>query len=343
MGNPKSKTPNPKSGSRDRFLDACLCKPVDRPPVWFLRQAGRYLPEFRALRKKHDFIEMCRRPALSIEAALQPLRRFPLDASIVFSDILAPFFDSPWRLEYPGTGGPAFRRPPTVADIAEWDVPDAHENHPFVARAVAGLKKRIGDRALIGFAGGPYTLLHYIMGGPPPRSTSLALLRKALRSLAALSEGSLKMQVEAGADAVQLFDTRAGEQPDRLFRDSALPHARRVVRTLRRLGVPVIYYTRGTAAHVAELPLVGADVLSIDDSVGLGAARKGWGTRVAVQGNLSPSVLRGRSADAARRAKEIIAENGGRPGFIFNTSEGLTPETRPACVAAVVRAVTGGG
>ncbi len=334
--------------SRERMLAACRGQVTDRPPVWLMRQAGRYLPEYLAVRAKHSFWEVVRSPELAVEVTLQPLRRYALDASIVFSDILVIPEAMGAGVVY-GKGGPTMTRPfegeDDLARLAEVDV--AH-SLDYVGGAVRLLSEHVHpERALIGFAGAPLTLASYLVEGGPSRDVrhlkALAyrdpdMARRLLAGLADKVADLLRLQVEAGADLVQVFDSWAGLLAPGDYEALALPAVRRVFARIADLDVPKIYYLRGAASHLKAAASAGADVLSIDQTLRLDQARAILGPEVPLQGNLDAAELLGPHERIRCRVREQYEQAGSR-GWIANLGQGLVPDIPPEAVGAYVDAV----
>ncbi|MGQ0703123.1 MAG: uroporphyrinogen decarboxylase [Gemmatimonadales bacterium] len=336
----------------ERFLRACRRVPVDRPPIWLMRQAGRYLPEYRALRERVDFLTLCKTPELAVEASLQPLRRFPLDAAIVFSDILIPVEPMGCALSF----NPGPRVDPPIRSLTQVEalrLPDMADAVPFVGEAIALLARELdGKVPVIGFAGAPFTLAAYLVEGQGGNGfeTSKALLRSEpetfrllLDRLANAITDYLAMQIHAGAQAVQLFDSWAGILSPGEYRDLALPAAQRVIQALRPLGVPVIYFAVKAGPFLEEAAATGADVLGVCWRTPLAEVRRRLGDRVALQGNLDPHVLLDGPA-ATRAGTQAVLDSAGRaPGHIMNLGHGILPNTPIVSVAAMVETVLAAG
>src|SRR5262245_4637675 len=332
----------------DRFLRACRRQSVDRTPLWIMRQAGRYLPEYRELRARVDFLSLCRTPELAVEASLQPLQRFDLDAAIIFSDILLPLEAMGCELTF--DPAPKIARPlKTVADIAALVPRPLAEVVPYVGDAIALLKRELAGRApVIGFCGAPFTLAAYLVEGkghegfPGVRSlraSEPATLSLLLEKLSGLMTEHLNLQIAAGAQAVQIFDSWAGILSPADFAEFALPAVRRVIAGLRREGGPVIYFAPA-APHLLELSATsGADVLGVCWRTPLDAARRRTGGHVALQGNLDPAALFAPPAQVRERALAVLESAGDEPGHIMNLGHGILPETPIASVEALVAAV----
>jgi uroporphyrinogen decarboxylase len=334
----------------DRFLRACRREPVDRTPLWIMRQAGRYLPEYRALRSQHDFLTVCRTPELAMEVTLQPLRRFPLDAAILFSDILVPVE----ALGVPMTfsPGPTLAEPiRTRAQVEALTLRPAAEVVPYVAEAVRMLRRELDGRTpLIGFCGAPWTLAAYLVEGRGKEGFSAvktmlyrdpATLGRLLETLAAGMADYLALQIRAGAQAVQIFDSWAGLLGPAAFRQFSLPFVRHIVDEIRPLGVPIIYFVNA-APHLLEIAAEsGADVLGLCWRTPLDEAARRVGPSVALQGNLDPHVLFAGADVVRREATAVLDRVAGRPGHIMNLGHGIMPETPVASVEALVEAVHG--
>ncbi len=336
---------------RERFCAACRGEAVDRPPVWVMRQAGRYLPEYLELRSRHSFLDVCHKAELAREVALQPLRRFPLDAAILFSDILVVPEAMGITVDYPDGG-------PTLAPLIDSQAALQHLHEPditrelgYVGEALDAIRDGIGpDMALIGFAGAPYTLATYMVegGGGEKRFRGIKrlaaqepeFLQSLLDRLVDTVTGYLRMQIEHGADALQLFDTWAGELSPADFRRFALPAVARIVENLKPSGVPVIYYVNGVGGLLEDMTTSGADVLSVDWRVSLADARRRTNDAVPLQGNLDPLELTGSEAYIRRRVRELHAEMRGGRGHIFNLGHGVLPDTPIEGVRVFVDEVT---
>jgi uroporphyrinogen decarboxylase len=337
------------------FLRACRREPVERTPVWMMRQAGRYLPDYQAVRKRSTFLEMCKTPALSCEVTLQPIDIFGFDAAILFSDILIPLEGMGLPIEFTEQGPKLPKRVDNAADVARLKVPDPALDMPYVLDAVRTIRRALADRVpLIGFAGAPFTMATYAIegGGSKSYERTKAMMfadPTAFHALMAKLTDScttyLEAQVEAGAQAVQLFDSWAGILAPEDFRDVALRYVREVIARLRassivaRAGVPIIYFANGVAPYLGDVKQAGADVYGIDWRVDLGEARRRLGTDVAVQGNLDPTALFLPPDKLRARVGAILAAAGSAPGHIFNLGHGVLPPTNPEHVRVMVEAV----
>ena len=339
--------------SRQRFLSACACQPLERPPLWVMRQAGRYLPEYRELKAKSSFLEMVRTPALAAEVTLQPLRRFPgIDAAILFSDILV----IPEALGQPyafrDTGGIAMQFALSSRAQVEQLAP-AHavpERLHYVADALRLLKQELGgQRALLGFGGSPWTLATYMVEGGSSdeferikllfytdRPLFEALLERLTESLIAY----FKMQIAAGADAIQIFDSWGGIIAGADYEAASLRWIRQIIAALPR-EFPVILYAKGTGSHLIDQTFTGARVLSVDWTVDLRAARAAVPKTIALQGNLDPVLMQTTPEIVRRESSRLLETMRGETGHIFNLGHGITPQARIACMEALVDTVTG--
>jgi uroporphyrinogen decarboxylase len=322
--------------SNDRFLEALRREPVDRTPVWFMRQAGRYLPEYRELRGTADILDACRHPEQVLELTLQPLRRMPLDAAILFSDIMVPIaaIGLPVRIE--AGLGPVLEEPirdaEGVARIHPLD-PDADE--PYVSEAIRLLVKEL-DVPLIGFSGAPFTLASYLIEGGPSRTFAHtkalmygepAVFGELLASLVDIVIAHLRAQVEAGAHAVQIFDSWVGTLDRDDYRRFVLPHVAMMFEGIAGAGVPAIHSGVGTGHLLDLMREAGGDAFGVDHRLPLDDAWLRVGHDRAIQGNLDPAVLLGPWDATGRKAREVLARAGGRDGHVFNLGHGVLPDT----------------
>lgn len=335
---------------RARFLAACRRAPVDRPPAWMMRQAGRYLPEYRALREKHAFMEMVHRPELAAEVTCQPIRRFGMDAAVIFCDILVPAEAMGLAVEIVEGKGPVLVPPVrTTADVEALRDFDAESDVGYLGDAIRLVRDEIGEeRAIIGFCGAPFTVASYMIEGASSRNfehtKAMMLGEPALfdRLLARIVDnelGYLAMQVAAGADVLQVFDSWGGAFSAATYRERLLPQVARLVAGAQALGVPVILYVNGGGHMLEVLAESGADVLGIDWRVDPRDAIRRVGDRVALQGNLDPCTLFAPPALVQREARRVLAEFAGAPGYIFNLGSGILPGTPVESVEALFRTV----
>ncbi len=330
-----------------RFLDACRCRPVDRTPVWLMRQAGRYLPEYRRVRSACSFLDLCKTPELAVEVTLQPVDILGVDAAILFSDILIPIEPMGMRLDF--VPGPVFEEPVrSLADVERLRVPDMEEAVPFVLETIRQLRRELEGRVpLIGFGGAPFTLACYMVEGKG--SKDFVSIKKMMYSApeiyAALMDkvstaliAYLKAQIAAGAQAIQVFDTWGGILAPSDYQRYVLPYTARVIAGLGS-EVPVIHFVKGAGAMLELVKRAGGDVVGLDWHVGLAAARDVLGPGVAVQGNLDPTVLYGPKSLIEAEVKRILDENNGRPGHIFNLGHGILPDVPPENAVHMVECV----
>jgi uroporphyrinogen decarboxylase len=336
--------------SRDRFLAACACKALDRPPVWIMRQAGRYLPEYRDLKAKHGFLKMVRTPELAAEVSMQPMRRFAFDAAILFSDILVIPEALGQGYTFRDEGGIAMERRLENRSMIEALAPESAvpERLSYVAGALALLKKELaGSRALLGFGGSPWTLATYMVEGGSSedfarvktlfyedRATFDLLLGKLTASLIAY----FKMQIGAGADALQIFDSWGGVIAGPDYEAASLKWIRAIVAAMPE-DFPIIIYGKGTGAHLIDQAFTGARVLSIDGSNDLASVRRSLPENVAVQGNLDPVIMNTTPAIVRNETRRILESVRASPGHIFNLGHGILPQAKIECVEALVDAV----
>lgn len=321
----------------DRFLRACRGEVVDRTPIWLMRQAGRYMPNYRALREKYDLLTMCRTPELAIEVTLQPIRRFDLDAAILFSDIMIPLRGMGVDFDIREGVGPVIAHPiRNEEDAVALRVLEPDADVPYVMQAVEGLRKELANRVpLIGFAGAPFTLASYLIEGKGSRelvktkelmhtqpATWHGLMGKLVDSISAY----LRAQIGAGAQAVQLFDSWVGALSPRDYKRFVLPYSKKIFDALANKGVPTIHFGTGTAALLELMKDAGSNVLGIDWRVPLAQARTRLGD-IPLQGNLDPVVLLTTPDVVRAETREILCEVSGRRGHIFNLGHGILPET----------------
>ncbi len=337
----------------DRFLRACRHEPVDRTPIWLMRQAGRYLPEYRALRDKYDMLTMCRTPELAVEVTLQPLRRFDLDAAILFSDIMIPLTPMGVHFQIVESVGPTVANP--VRDQRAADalrVIEPETDVPFVIESVRALRRELdGKVPLIGFAGAPFTLASYIVEGKPSRDLLLtkkmmycdpAAWHTLMDKLAQTIAAYLRAQIDAGAQAVQVFDSWIGALSPRDYREYVLPHSKKIFDALAPTGVPRIHFGTGTATLLELMRDAGGTVVGVDWRVPLDQVWQRLGD-VALQGNLDPAIMLTSPAVVEREARVILAQARGHCGHIFNLGHGVLPNTPLENVERLVEVVHSSG
>ncbi|HEY5860140.1 MAG TPA: uroporphyrinogen decarboxylase [Actinomycetota bacterium] len=331
----------------DRFLRACRRLPVDRTPVWFMRQAGRYLPEYRELRGDRDILDTCKIPEQVVEISLQPLRRMPLDAAIVFSDIMVPLAGVGVDVRIEPGRGPVVDTPVrSASDVARIRPLEPEQDVPEALEAIRLLRKELSV-PLVGFAGAPFTLASYLVEGGPSRSherTKALMLGEPqtwdalMRALVAVVEPHLRAQVAAGAQALQVFDSWVGALEPEDYRASVLPHMRGLFDRLIDLDVPVIHFGVGTGELLPLLREAGGDVIGVDWRTPLDEAwhRVGGSAHVAVQGNLDPAVLLASWDAVEAKALRVLERAAGRDGHVFNLGHGVLPTTAPETLERLV-------
>jgi len=332
------------------FLRACRRQPVERTPVWFMRQAGRYLPDYRAIRARHTLLEICAQPDLAAEVTLQPVRLLNVDAAILFADILLPLIPMGLQLEFAAGEGPVIHNPVrTAADVAALRPVEPRESLSHVLETVRCVRRELEGRTpLIGFAGAPFTLASYLIEGGSSRhylktkqlmyahpQTWHALMEKLARVVA----DYLSAQIEAGAQAIQLFDSWVGALSPDDYRTNVLPHSQLILRAVSATGVPAIHFGTDTATLLPLMKEAGGDVIGLDWRTPLDGGWATLGPAVAVQGNLDPAALFAPRPELERRVRLILDQAGGRPGHIFNLGHGILPETPVENVKAVVELV----
>ena len=339
----------------DRFLRALRREPVDRTPVWLMRQAGRYLPEYRATRKQAgSFLGLAKNPELACEVTLQPLRRYPLDAAILFSDILTVPDAMGLGLYFVEGEGPKFERPVRSAeDIARLAVPDMDGELRYVMDAVRTIRLELdGSVPLIGFSGSPWTLACYMVEGGGSANFSKikamafsepGLLHRILEVTTDAVIAYLSAQRAAGAQALQVFDTWGGVLAPHHYREFSLPYLARIAEELPRGEgrdrTPLILFGKGNAPYLEELAATGAEGLGVDWLVSLQEARRRTGSRVALQGNLDPATLYASPEGIRTEVRRVLDSFGGGPGHVFNLGHGLSPDMDPEHIGVLVDAV----
>ncbi len=324
------------------FLLACRRQPVPHTPVWFMRQAGRSLPEYRAARKRKSMLAACTTADLITEITLQPMRRYQVDAAILFSDIVVPLKAVGVDIDIkagvgPVTGKP-FRGEGDLTRLRDLDPSDV----PYVTRAITSLVAELGTKPLIGFAGGPFTLASYLIEGGPSKNQERTkalmygnprLWHTLLTRLTDITISFLRVQVSAGAAAVQLFDSWAGTLSPEDYRMAVLPHSKRVFEALATTGVPRIHFGVGTGELLGLMSEAGPDVIGVDWRVSLDEAVRRVDIGKALQGNLDPAVLLAPWEVVERRARDVLGRGRTAEGHIFNLGHGVLPETDPDMLA----------
>jgi uroporphyrinogen decarboxylase len=339
----------------DRFLKALARQPVDRTPIWMMRQAGRYLPEYRATRAQAgDFMSLCKNTELACEVTMQPLERYQLDAAILFSDILTIPDAMGLGLYFAEGEGPKFRKPVrTEADIEKLQVINTASDLAYVTDAVSMIRRELNGRVpLIGFSGSPWTLATYMVEGQSSRDFARAktmlykqpeLMHQLLDKLALSVIDYLNAQIRAGAQVVQIFDTWGGALSHAAYQEFSLAYMAKIVNGLIRQAdgrdVPVILFTKGGGQWLEAMADTGCQALGLDWTVDIGSARARVGDSVALQGNMDPAVLRADGATIEREVQTILKSFGEGPGHIFNLGHGITPDIDPENAKVFIEAV----
>jgi uroporphyrinogen decarboxylase len=335
--------------NRQRFLDACRCRAVDRPPVWLMRQAGRALPEYRKLKAKNNFLKLVRTPELAAEVTLQPIRRFDFDAAILFSDILVTAEGLGQGYKFRDGGGIAMNFVlQTMTDIKELKVSKLPEKLEYIPRALQLVKSALGEKtALIGFAGSPWTLANFMLEGGSVKDFSRAknlfytqpeIFTALMEKLTAAVTRLLQMQIAAGADAVQIFDSLGGLLPESAFASASANWIKRIISALNG-AVPVIVFSKDVHGNWDTLADTGANVLGVDCHVRLADARARLPGHIGVQGNLDPFLLATKPEIVAAETNRILTEMRGARGHIFNLGHGVPPEAKLECIESLMRTV----
>ena len=322
-----------------RFLSACRREPVDATPVWLMRQAGRYMPEYRALREKNTILELIKHPELACEVTMQPINAFDLDAAIIFADILPPLEGMGLSLEFAKGEGPIIHNPVrTKADIEALRVPDPREALHFTLDAIRLTRNELDSRGipLIGFSGAPFTLASYAVegGGSKNRIAVKSLMwnqpdawHLLMTKLATLAGEYLLAQAEAGAQALQLFDSWVGELSPADYVRFVLPYSQQALEIAKQAGVPLIHFGTGTSGMLPLIQKAGGDVIGVDWRTDLAAAWNALGDGLAVQGNLDPVALFADWDALEPQVAAILDSVRGRPGHVFNLGHGILPQT----------------
>ena len=331
----------------DLFLRACKRKPVERTPIWIMRQAGRYLPEYRAVRKNYDFLTMCKTPELAAEVTIQPVDIIGVDAAIIFSDILVIPEAMGMKLLMNEGIGPVFNSPiRTESAAGKLKTIDPAKDLKYVLDAIKLTKKELNGRVpLIGFSGAPWTLLTYMVEGRGSKSFSNVkkliynnpeLAHNILKKLTNVVAAYLSEQIKAGANAVQIFDTWAGVLSPRDYLIFALKYVHQLIAKIKRTDQPVIYFPKGVHYRMRTTADCGADVIGIDWTIDMEKARDKIGKKVAIQGNLDPTVLYAEPSFIKREAKKVLSAYGNGTGHIFNLGHGILPDVDPAHAKVLV-------
>jgi uroporphyrinogen decarboxylase len=329
------------------LVRAARREPVEHTPVWFMRQAGRSLPEYREIRKRHDLFEVVRRPELCAEVTLQPVHRHGVDAAVMFADIMFPVIGMGVDVRLVEDVGPVIDRPiETAGDVENLRVPDPEEAAPFVLEAIRIVRRELRpDQAVVGFCGGPFTVAGYLVEGSPTREflrvktlmyREPAVWHALMEKLADTFTAYVSAQARAGADVIQVFDSWVGTLSGADYDEFAAPHTARI---LQALDVPTIHFGTGTTHLLPQMAIAGGDVIGLDWRVPLD---RGWtevGHDRGVQGNLEPAVLIGPWERVEAAALDVLGRAGERPGHIFNLGHGVLPKTDPASLRRLVELV----
>ena len=336
-----------KENKEFRFLKACRGAQTDVTPIWFMRQAGRYMKAYRDLKEKYSFLEMCKNSDLATEVTLQPLDVLGVDAAIIFADILLPLEPMGTGLEFTAGDGPVIPRPvKNQKDIEKLSLINAEEDLGFVGDAIRKVRGEISEKMpLIGFSGAPFTLCSYMIEGGKSRdftSTKLMMFEAPemwnllMDKVCTVLVDYLKMQVKAGAQALQIFDSWVGCMGPQDYEKYVMPHTRRVISGLQEMGVPIINFSTGTSTLLDTVAKAGGDVISFDWRITIDDAWKKIGYDRSIQGNLDPTLLFAPISVIRDRVLEIMRRVGGRPGHIFNLGHGILQHTPVDHVKAIV-------
>lgn len=334
----------------DRFLKACRREPVDATPVWLMRQAGRYMKEYRDIRAKHDFLSMCKTPEVAAEVTLQPVDVLGVDAAILFADILLPLEGMGIELEFAKGEGPVIHNPVrSKADVDKIRVIEAEEATPYVAEAIKIVRRELEGRVpLIGFSGAPFTIVSYIVEGSGSRDYryAKAMMYEApeawhalMEKLAEIVTRYLRMQIQAGAQAVQMFDSWVGALGPVDYEKFVMPYSKKVMDNLAGDGVPRIHFANNASTLLELVAAAGGDVIGVDWRINLDVAWQRIGYDKAIQGNLDPITLFGPPECIEDRVQDILNRAGGRPGHIFNLGHGIHKDTPAEHAKALIDAV----
>ena len=328
------------------FLRACRREPVDVTPVWFMRQAGRYMPEYRAIREKYSLLEICHQPEMAAEVTLQPVRRLGVDAAILFADILLPLIPLGLGLEFATGEGPVVGKPVrTLKDVQKLKPVDAETDLAYVMEAIRMLRGELNGIPLIGFCGAPFTVASYIIEGGSSREflktktmmySAPEVFHALMERLSAVLSDYLLAQIRAGAQAVQVFDSWVGALSPDDYETFVLPYSQKVLEAAKAENIPVIHFGTNTTTLLSLMKRAGGDVIGLDWRIPLD---DGWallGEDVAVQGNLDPALLFAPLSEIKARVHDILHRAGGRPGHIFNLGHGILQNTPVDNVKAVV-------
>lgn len=332
-------TNHPAHALQPRFLLACMRKPVDATPIWLMRQAGRYMEEYRALRQKYGILEIIKTPELACEVTMQPINAFQLDAAIIFADILPPLERMGLHLEFIKGEGPVIHNPLRAAkDVEALSVPEPEESLWFTLEAIRLARRELEPMGipLIGFSGAPYTLASYAIEGGSSRNYENAkgmmmgdprTWHMLMEKLSILIGNYMRAQAEAGAQALQLFDSWVGSLSPSDYEEHVLPHSQRAIEMAKSTGVPIIHFGTKTNGMLELIRDAGGDVIGVDWGIELADAARRLGPEVAVQGNLDPIALLAPWPELKKRAQHVLDQGRDLPGHIFNLGHGILPQT----------------
>ncbi len=337
------------SAPESRFVKACKAQPVDRTPVWFMRQAGRYMPEYRAVRKQYSLIEICKKPEIAAEVTVTAAEALAVDAAIIFADLLLPLEVMGLPFHFSAGEGPVIETPVRRKEDVSRLRTDRAGDLGYVSQAVRLVCKHFGNRLpVIGFCGAPFTLASYMIEGGASRNyvhtkkmmySSPALWDELMRKLVTVVSEYAAEQVQAGADIIQIFDSWVGCLSAEDYRRFVLPRTTELVRAVQKSGVPVIYFGTDSATLLPSMKETAAEVIGLDWRIPLDEGWRSLGFRGAVQGNLDPVLLFAEWRELKSRAEDILHRAGGRPGHIFNLGHGILPETPVENVKALAKFV----
>ncbi|MBV9230250.1 MAG: uroporphyrinogen decarboxylase [Chloroflexi bacterium] len=333
-----------------RFLDACHHRQPDVTPVWFMRQAGRCLPEYRALRQKYDMLTMVKTPELSTIITLMPVKTFGVDAAVIYADIMLPLEEMGISLEIQHEVGPVIHNPVrTIKDIESLYIPSSEEITPFLMESIRLVRRELaGKQAVIGFAGAPFTLACYLIEGRPSRDYRSAksmmygqpeLWHALMNKLTDVVINSLLAQIRAGADVIQLFDSWVGALSPSTYRQFVQPYVQRIFEAVKQTGAPSIHFGTGTASLLEAMAEAGGDIIGVDWHVDLDDAWTRIGYERGVQGNLDPTLMLTSWPTIEAGMHDVLRRANNRPGHIFNLGHGILPQTDPALLRQLVEAV----
>ena len=337
------------SAPNSRFVRACRCEPVDATPIWLMRQAGRYMAEYRAVRKHHSILEICKTPALAAEVTITAAEKLDVDAAIIFADLLLPLEVMGLPFRFAAGEGPVIEQPLRSMKAVEALQTHRTSELGYVSESIRQVVRHFGDKLpVIGFCGAPFTLASYMIEGGGSRNyihtkqmmysdpaAWETLMRKLVEVLAAFALD----QIKVGADALQIFDSWAGCLSVEDYCRYVLPHARELVQRVKSGGIPIIYFGTDTATLLPSMKETGAQVIGVDWRIPLGQAWQNLNFEGAIQGNLDPVVLFADQKELRARAAAVLAQAGGRPGHIFNLGHGILPDTPVDNVRALVNFV----